>query len=356
MTRIGRAFVAALLLAAMSFPAQAQRTAVETLYAELAKLPPAERTQRIEEGARKEGKLAFVHTWRGALARNHIELFKKRYPFLAVDFTDIGSQDASERMVAEETAGRHLTDMFSMAVPDLSVILKADLEAAYPTPATDSILPPYRGFIDPAHRWMPWYWSEHGISYNTDLVSAEHAPKKWFDLCDPFFKGNASYDPNETRFLSGLFTMLGADETEKLIKCIGANKPIVQRGHEQRMTLMLAGDHMVQGDNYLYQGVFAKRKDPSTPYAIAYTAPVLAMAGAMVINKNAPHPYAAALLADWSLSEESQTYTAHEGRGPVGVKHPYLPDSTEIVPYGDLAPAIVDRLQGWWEKYVGKAQ
>src|SRR4051794_13578196 len=112
------ALLMALLLAGPA-PAEGAPTAVEALYAELAKLPPAERAKRIEDGARKEGKLSFVHTWRGALARNHIELFKKRYPFLAVDFTDIGSQDASERMVAEETAGRHLTDMFSMAVPDL---------------------------------------------------------------------------------------------------------------------------------------------------------------------------------------------------------------------------------------------
>src|SRR5581483_1334530 len=204
--------LSALLLAG---PAPAE-TAVESLYAELAKLPPAERSKRILEGAIKEGRLSFVHTWRGALARNHVELFKKRYPFLNVDFVDIGSQDASERMVAEETAGRHLTDMFSMAVPDLSVILKAHLAAAYPAPAEEKILPAYRGFIDPKHRWLPWYWSEHGISYNTDLVPKDHAPKQWFDLCNPFFKGQASYDPSETRFMSGLYVMLGEAETEKL--------------------------------------------------------------------------------------------------------------------------------------------
>ena len=129
--------VATLLLAtlvltgARAAPAQAasQPTPVEQLYAELAKLPADERAKRIEEGARKEGKLVFVHTWRGKLARDHIALFRKRYPFINVDMTDIGSQDASERLVAEETAGRHLTDVVSLAVPDLAEILKADLLA-----------------------------------------------------------------------------------------------------------------------------------------------------------------------------------------------------------------------------------
>src|SRR5437868_7062551 len=144
-------------------PAPAQSSAAEKLYAELARLPTAERAKRLEEGAKKEGKLALLHSWRGALARNHVELFKKRYPFLAVDFTDVGSQDAAERFVAEETAGRHLTDIFNIAVPDMSSVLTANLAAIYPTPATDRILPAYRSFIDAEHRWVPYYWSEHGL-------------------------------------------------------------------------------------------------------------------------------------------------------------------------------------------------
>lgn len=336
--------------------AQAKQTAVEQLYAELAKLPPEERAKRIEEGARKEGKLVFVHTWRGKLARDHIALFRKRYPFLNVDMTDIGSQDASERLVAEETAGRHLTDVVSLAVPDLAEILKADLLANYPTPATESILAQYKGFLDPEHRWTPWYWSEHGVSYNNSLVKPEQAPKAWKDLCNPAFRNSVSFDPAETRFMVGLYAIMGEQETEALLKCIGENKPIIQRGHTQRMELMLAGDHMVQGDNYLYRGIEIQRETPATPYAIAYSAPVMGYAGVMSINKNTPHPYAAALLADWSLSKESQEYTAKNLRGPVGVKHPYLPEETKVVTYGDVAPEIVDRLQGYWTKYIGRGK
>jgi iron(III) transport system substrate-binding protein len=349
---------AAVITGAPVMPAQAQSkpTAVEQLYAELAKLSPEERAKRIEDGARKEGKLVFVHTWRGKLARDHIALFAKRYPFVKVDMTDIGSQDASERLVAEETAGRHLTDVVSLAVPDLAEILKADLLANYPTPATEAILAQYKGFLDPEHRWTPWYWSEHGVSYNNSLVKPEQAPKAWKDLCNPAFRNSVSFDPAETRFMVGLYAIMGEQETEALLKCIGENKPIIQRGHTQRMELMLAGDHMVQGDNYLYRGIEIQRETPATPYAIAYTAPVMGYAGVMAINKNTPHPYAAALLSDWSLSKESQEYTAKNLRGPVGVKHPYLPEETKVVTYGDVAPEIVDRLQGYWTKYIGRGK
>src|ERR1043166_9259147 len=93
---------------------QAAATAAEKLYADLAKLNPAERSKRLEEGALKEGKLTFIHTFRGKLARDQVRLFEKRYPFVKVELTDMGSQDAAERLIAEETAKRHLTDAISL--------------------------------------------------------------------------------------------------------------------------------------------------------------------------------------------------------------------------------------------------
>jgi hypothetical protein len=258
----------------------------EKIYAELAQLPADERNKRIEDGARLEGKLILIHTMRGAQGAAHVDLFRRRYPFLALDVTgEIGSQDAAERLMAEEIAGRHLTDVINVALPDLGELVKRDLVARFPTPATAAILSSYRGFIDPQNRWTPWYWSEHGISYNSNLVPTEKAPKGWFDLCNPLFKGSVSFDPAETRYLSGLYAMLGEAGTENLLKCMGANDPIIQRGHAQRMELMLAGDHMVQGDNYFYQGVSIKRRYTSAPFAIVYSAPVLGFAGVAAINK-----------------------------------------------------------------------
>jgi iron(III) transport system substrate-binding protein len=333
----------------------AQTPAVEKLYADLAKLPTAERQKRLEEGARKEGKLVFIHTMRGNLSIDHTALFKKRYPFLAVELeSDIGSQDATERLYAEETAGRHLTDLVNIGLPDIGTLIAKNMLARYPTAATAKILPPYKSFIDDQQRWLPWYWSEHGLSYNASLVPKDKVPTSWNDLCNPFFKGSLSFDPAEDRYLSGLHAMLGERETERLLKCIGDNKPIIQRGHTQRIELMLAGDHMLQGDNYLYHGVFMQKKNPRAPFAIVYSAPALGFAGVAAINKNARHPHAAALWTDWTLTEESQKFVATLLRGPIALKHPFLPDDMKIVTYNDAPPDVVKRLLGYWNKYVAK--
>ncbi|HTK13095.1 MAG TPA: extracellular solute-binding protein [Xanthobacteraceae bacterium] len=337
--------------------AQAQTSAVEKIYADLAKLPPAERQKQLEDGARKEGKLVVIHTMRGNLSVNHVALFKKRYPFLDVKLEgDIGSQDAAERLYAEETAGRHLTDVINIALPDVTQLVDKNMVARFPTPMTASILPQYRGFVDPESRWTPWYWSEHGISYNSSLVPEGKVPKTWQDLCNPFFKGSVSFDPAEERFLSGLYAVLGEEGTKKLLECIGKNDPIIQRGHTQRVELMIAGDHMVQGDNYLYHGIAMKRKNPSAPYAIAYSVPIIGFAGIATINKNAQHPYAAALWTDWALTQESQAYVAHLLRGPVALKHPYLPNGVKIVTYNDTPPDLSKRLLGYWNEFVARRQ
>jgi len=337
-------------------PAGAAQSPDEKLYEQLAKLAPAARERALEAGARKEGTVVIVHTYRGKEARDHIALFQKQYPWLNIQESDIGSQDAAQRLYAEETAGRHLTDVVNLAVPDLVDLLRNAILARYPTPAVNTILPQYRRFLDPQNRWTPWEFSEHGISYNTNLVPPRRAPKGWFDLCNPALKGTVSYDPGETRFLVGLWLMLGDAQTQKLLQCIGANQPIVQRGHDQRMQLMLAGDHGVQGDNYLFLGVAAKRQNPATPFAYVSSAPILGWADAMVINKNAPHPYAAALFADWCLSKTSQDYVASLLRGPLAEKHPFLPNSVKIVPVGIVQKDVVDRLQGWWSQYVAKGK
>ena len=147
---------------------------------------------------------------------------------------------------------------------------------------------------------------------------------------------------------------MGEEETHKLLKCIGANDPIIQRGHTQRIELMLAGDHMVQGDNYLYHGIAVKRKNPAAPYAISYSVPVMGFAGVAAINSNTARPHAAALWTEWTLSEESQKYVATLLRGPIALKHPYLPDDAKIVTYTDAPADVSKRLLDTWNRYVAK--
>ncbi|MDH3241653.1 MAG: extracellular solute-binding protein [Alphaproteobacteria bacterium] len=346
---------AAVLAVGLFAPALAQDlSANEKLYAELAKLPAKEREARLVAGAKKEGRLDMIHSLRRKLGRDHIAGFTKKYPFIEVKNSDMGSQDAAERLVAEETAGRHLTDLVSIGVPDATVLIEQNRIARYPTPAVKNVLAKYKGFVDPKNRWVPYYWSEYGISHNTKLVGAADAPKTWFDLCKPQYKGKFSFDPPTTRFLVGLYEMMGESKMKEWVECIGKNDPIIQRGHTARLKLMLRGDHAIQGGNYFYRGSQMAKKNPKVPFRAVYSAGVLGFAGSIVINRNAPHPHAAALFADYALTEASQKVLRKAWRGTVAMKHAYFPEDAKLVTYNYIDSKIVNKLHDLWGKNIGR--
>lgn len=334
----------------MAKPSMAQEmTKAEKIFAELAKLPAGERQKRIIEGAKKEGEVNLIRSLRGKLGHGRIELFRKAYPWLDVKESELGSQDAAYRMVAEETAGRHLTDVVSIATADMLELLDKKIAARYPTPESEKILKQYNSFKDSENRWTPWAINEHGIAYNTNLV--KEPPGSYMGLCDERFKGNKiSLEPAETRFLGGVYNILGQDmaKMEEWVKCIAANDPVIQRGHTGRLRLMLSGDHAISPDQYLYRGTDMHKKNPQVPFAVDYGAPVIILPVANVINKNTPHPYATALFVDWTLGKDCQEYLRSKGRGPVSIPHPFFPDDAKFVPFLGHKKEVIDNLHEIW--------
>jgi iron(III) transport system substrate-binding protein len=347
-------------VAAFTLPASAAQplNAVEQIYADLAKLPDAERAKKIEEGAEKEGE---VNLFRGLGTKEgnaQLEIFQKHYPKVKLKYHTKSSQIVAEEFLQEEAAGKHLTDVAGIGSPDLGEVIGKGLAARYPTPATKAILPIYKGFLDSSgeNRWIPWYATSHGIGYNPTLLKPADAPKSWTDLCNPRYKGDDSFEPAETRLLLGFYAIFGEDMTkvDNFLECLGKNDPIIMRGHTTRTFLLMAGDHSLSGDQLIYRGIFENRKAPTkAPFAVVYEAPVVMDAEGLVINRNTPHPYAAALHVDWTLSAESQQVMFDNFREALAFRHPFFPDNVQVIPSMFREQSIVDRLHASWKKYIG---
>jgi ABC-type Fe3+ transport system substrate-binding protein len=115
---------------------------------------------------------------------------------------------------------------------------------------------------------------------------------------------------------------------------------------------MMAGDHAASPDSYFFPGLIAKKANPSIPFAADYDVPVTVSAVTSVINRNVEYPYAAALFADWSLSDEAQQVEANDFRGPVAAKHPFFPQDAKLVVYVTVSKPIEDKLVALWTKYM----
>jgi iron(III) transport system substrate-binding protein len=363
MMRYLKALPTAAALAAFavcSFPADANAqdlSAVEKLYAELAKLPPAERAKKILEGARKEGSVVMLNTTSGKKGKKHIALFNKAHPRVKGKRGELSPGAANERMIAEATAGRHISDALSLSSSDMGQLLDKNLVARYPTPELKKVLPQYKAVLDPENRWTPWMIAEQGMSYNPRLLKQLKIdpPKKWMDLCDPKYKGQISFDTPQVRIFSGLYKILGEKKFLEFMECAGKNDPIIMRGQTNRIMLMMAGDHAISGTNSIYLGTQANLKNPKkAPFKAVYSAPIMVYSIGNLIYTKAPHPYAAALWADWTLSQESQEFITSQFRGTTTLTHPFFKPDTNFVVMDRLPKATLDMLHEHWGKHLGK--
>ena len=330
-------------------------SAAEQLYSDLAKLSPEDRQKRLLDGARKEGKLEFIQTLGGTLGRGVTKVFREDYAFVKVQETNLGTNYAMERLVVEERANKHITDVTGGDLTEASYPLDLGFLARNPTPATKNILPQYHGLLDKHHRWIAYGWLEKGVSYNTKMVSEADAPKDWFGACDPKHKGNFSIEPGRVRFVTFLQKMLGEEKMVEWMKCIGANSPIIIRGATVRMELMLAGDHAIQAENSFYQGAqFQKRRGADkVPFKMVLSTPIMAQPSTCVINRMAPNPHAAALFCDSLLGKEVQQFMYDNYRNPVTMPSPFMPREIDLIPVGPVTAAEADRLLGLWAQYIG---
>jgi len=328
----------------------------EKLFAELAKLPPAERHKKIVEGAHKEGRIELIQGMRGKLGLGHTKIFRKHYPKLDVQHSDMGSNNAVERLIAEERAGKHITDIIFSEVVEMSRSFDKGLHARFPTPARAKVLPQYNHLKDPHKRWVLSHWSEMGISYNEKMLREMNVspPKKWFDLCDPKYKGQTSWEPVRERFILFLYKMMGEAKMIEFLKCMGKNKPILMQGKTTRLQLMLAGDHAIQGHNFFYKGtLFLHKKGPKkVQFRAVYSTPLQAFAAACTINKNTARPYVSLLYCDHAVDAEAQAYLKSNYRGAVTLPHAFLPSDVTLVPVFPSSVELMDKLVGYWNKHM----
>ena len=327
----------------------------EQLYANLAKLPVKERHDRLVEGAKKEGSVAFIQTLPGTLGRGVTKFFRDQYAFIKVEETNLGTNYAMERLVVEERANKHITDVTGGDITEASYPLDLGFLARFPTPATDAILPQYRGSLDKHNRWIVYAWLEKGVSYNAALIKEEDAPKGWMDLCNPRFKGQFSIEPARTRFVSFLHKMLGEEKFKEWLKCIAANEPIVMRGATVRMELMLAGDHAIQGENAFYTGVqFMEKRGPErVKFRMVLSDPLMVQPSSCVINRMAPNPNAAALFCDKLLDKDVQQFMWDNYRNPMTMPSRFMPRDVTLIPVGPIPAEEANRLMAMWAATIG---
>lgn len=325
------------------------KTAAEVV-AELQKLPANGRQAFLEAGAKKEGSLVLYGTT--AVDHQHkISLaFRRRYPFLEVKLYRAGTTALLRKIMTEARAGRLEADVINIAPGAAYEVKRMGLIEKYRSPNRKYLR---EGMTDKDGFYTAWQHIIVLMTYNTQLVQKEEAPKSYEDLLDPKWKGKIHLDSQDADWFHTLLEYWGEEKGLAYMKKLAANEVQVRTGHTLGAQLLAAGEFYISP--VLYDHRVHEMMQRGAPMNFVLIDPVISKPRGMALAKKGAHPHAAILYLDWIISKEAQTIVGQKlGRNPVrkgmtskygGSDHPqYVTVNGET-----LGPAYKKRLRQYNE-------
>jgi iron(III) transport system substrate-binding protein len=267
------------------------------------------------EAARKEGKLVLYGVGNSTLYNPVRDAFQKRFPGIELNGVDQRGRESREKVIAEQQSRNYVADVVISGTDTQNELVQNGFIEPYQAAELSSVVPE---LVPPDRQNNPRTVSIFSVAINTTLVPPDQEPKTYKDFLDPKWKGKLAMDdprgsgPGGT-ILSGMEVLYGIDEVdsklaEQNIFFATQAGPILEALNRGEYAVYLSSNHT---------DVIAQRKAGAPLKQIKPSDGV----GITPINqglvKNAPHPNAAKLWIEWSLSEEGQNVLAAQGYAPV---------------------------------------
>lgn len=304
------------VILSVSFSSFAYGKSTEELLAEINALPSAQRQQRLEEGAKREGKLTTYGVPSVGFMGEILKGFMARYPYIRAEHWRGSSSRTLDRLLTEKRAGKVLADIVIGGTSEIEAYKKAKIPARYHSPAAKVLA---EGFKDEAGHWVALEYLPVVIAYNTNLVPQAEAPKGYEDLLQPKWKGKISIDSDPENLVQGLLIEWGEERTRSYLSRLAQQDLQVRKGHTLQVQLLCAGEFSISSEVYSYQAV--RMIHDGCPIKVIFPNPSPSSMTPMQLVEGGPDPHAAALFYDFMLTPEGMRLYGREGRIP---SHPQV--------------------------------
>jgi iron(III) transport system substrate-binding protein len=269
--------------------------------------------------AKQEGKLVLYGVGTPDLYEPVRAGFAKHFPGIELQGVDQRGRDSREKIVAEQQSKNYVADVVISGTDTQAELVSLGLTEAYQPAEIGNALP---GLVPAGGAMSPRTLTIFTIAINTTLVPPDQEPKKWQDVLDPKWKGKLAMDdprgsgPGGT-ILSGIDYVYGQEIEQKLAD----QQPFFATQAGPIWTALNRGEYAI----FLSGGhpdLIANRKAGAPVKQIRPVEGVGVTPIGQSLLKNAPHPNAAKLWIEWSLSEEGQSLLADQGYAVVrkGIK------------------------------------
>lgn len=303
------------------------------VYAEVADLEYEERMSALAEAGAEEGLVTVYSSRDSDLLEEIKQAFEEKYPDISLEYLSGETPELFARMQQE---GKEDNAAVDVVVGDLLPAMEEEgmLADLHGVPITPDY--PEDGYGENYIMFGP---SPSVIVWNTNMVSEDEAPKDWDDLLDPKWKGKIAIEAKPDHMTTELVLAWGEERAREYMTEFMANEPLVRKGHTAINELLAAGEFPIASESFAH----------NTEEAIAEGAPLDWVApdpspngsNAFGIAEFAPHPNAAALLANFLIDTEGAEIWAADGRLVLtpGVE-PLYPRIAELI--GDPRLTAID--------------
>jgi len=290
-------------------------------------------------GAKKEGKLVGFGASSIEDIQPLIDAFKKAYPFVDAEYTEVSGSKGRERMRLEHQRGERRVDFFESDTLNFGLLVPTGMFA----PAIREVpnvreIP--KEYVDDLS--IAFYIDDYGMAYNTKLVKEDEAPRTYRDLLKPRFKGRKlaiDVDPggSKTTMWFALLTNPAVTSNPPLnvdfFRELAKQDVFTQEGHSLLTKMLGSGEFHVLVNNT--RGSVLRQVKKKAP--IVFRPPddmVSLYVGRLAIINEAPHPFAARLFVNWFLTPEASSILAKKRDSRVA--HPKAHQGFEINPKARL--------------------
>jgi len=277
---------------------------------DIANLSDPDRTQKLIDGAKKEGTVTLYSSAVVSDSNAIIAAFEKKYD-VKVQLWRGSSEDILRRAITEHRGGRDDVDVAETAGTEMEGLSREQLLQQIASPVFADLIPQA---VVPQRPWVTSRLSIFTAAFNTALVKPTDVPMRYADLADPKWKGKLGIEADDGNWLMSVAGALGEDKTAALFRNIVATNGIsVRKGHTLLSNLVVAGEVPLALTVYGYRVNELKAK--GAPIDGVVIPPAVALPTGIAVFARAPHPHAAALFMDFFLSD-GQRILAERGNVP----------------------------------------
>lgn len=276
--------------------AQAAEPALKTVK-EIALYQGHDRDRRVLAAARQEDTLTLYTSMNAEDLKKLVGAFEKKYG-IKVNAWRASSEKLLQRVIAENNAGKQTWDVVESNGPELESMVREKLAQKFYSPHKKDLI---QEAIPKHEEYLPTRLNVFVQAYNKNKVKPDEVPKTYKDLLDPRWKGRLGIEVEDVDWMAGLIKAMGETEGTGYFKKLSGQNLSKRKGHALLAQMVVSGEVPFALTVYGYK--IEQFKQEGAPVEWLALQPAIARPNGVVLYKNAPHPNAALLFADFLLSD-----------------------------------------------------